>query len=45
VELASLPEHIRGYGDIKDAAIENAAAARSQLLTKLREQRMFESSL
>ena len=32
VELASLPEEIRGYGHIKEAAIERAAAKRKTLL-------------
>ena len=32
VALASLPEHIRGYGHIKEAAMEKAAARRQEML-------------
>ena len=44
VELASVPEHIRGYGDIKHASITQARQASSELLVKFREQRTFEPS-
>ena len=37
VELARLPEEIRGYGDIKDAAIERAAQRRQEILSRLEE--------
>ena len=37
VELASLPERIRGYGHVKDKAMREAAAARERLLERLRE--------
>jgi indolepyruvate ferredoxin oxidoreductase len=45
VQLASIPEHIRGYGDIKDASIADAMTAEEELLAKFREQRTFESSM
>ena len=32
VELASLPEEIRGYGHVKESAIERAAVKRKTLL-------------
>ncbi len=35
VRLARLPEQIRGYGHVKEAAIERAAAARADLLAEL----------
>jgi indolepyruvate ferredoxin oxidoreductase len=36
VALASLPEHIRGYGHIKDAAIAKAKTREAELLTCFR---------
>ena len=45
VQLASIPEHIRGYGDIKEASIADAMIAKEELLAKFREQRTFESSI
>jgi indolepyruvate ferredoxin oxidoreductase len=44
VELASLPEQIRGYGDIKDAAMTRAEVARSELLARLRAGRELEDA-
>jgi indolepyruvate ferredoxin oxidoreductase len=44
VELASVPELIRGYGDIKDASITQANQASSELLAKFREHRTVEPS-
>jgi indolepyruvate ferredoxin oxidoreductase len=44
VELATVPEHIRGYGDIKDAAIADARLAAAELLARFRSPRTFESS-
>ena len=45
VQLASLPEHIRGYGDIKEASIDDAARAGQELLATFRAQRAVESSI
>jgi indolepyruvate ferredoxin oxidoreductase len=45
VQLASIPEHIRGYGDIKEASIADAMTAKAELLAKFAEQRAFESSI
>jgi indolepyruvate ferredoxin oxidoreductase len=36
VELAGLPEHIRGYGHVKLASIETAKAREAALLAQLR---------
>ena len=36
VEIASIPEHIRGYGHIKEASLEKAKAQRQQLLAAWR---------
>jgi indolepyruvate ferredoxin oxidoreductase len=36
VELAWLPEHIRGYGHVKAASIQTAREQRTQLLEQLR---------
>jgi indolepyruvate ferredoxin oxidoreductase len=36
VELAALPEQIRGYGPIKAAAIDKAARRREELLQRFR---------
>jgi indolepyruvate ferredoxin oxidoreductase len=36
VELASIPEHIRGYGHVKDAHLAKANARETDLLAKLR---------
>ncbi|HEY4039328.1 MAG TPA: DUF6537 domain-containing protein, partial [Burkholderiaceae bacterium] len=36
VELACLPEHVRGYGHVKAASIEAARERRTQLLEELR---------
>jgi indolepyruvate ferredoxin oxidoreductase len=36
VELASLPEQIRGYGHIRDRHLENAKKREAQLLGKFR---------
>jgi indolepyruvate ferredoxin oxidoreductase len=44
VELASFPEHIRGYGDVKDASMATAQAAAAELLARFHEQRDLESS-
>ena len=38
VELAWLPEHIRGYGHVKAASVEAARRERAQLLARLRGQ-------
>ena len=38
VELACLPEHIRGFGHVKAASLEAARAQREQLLARLRGQ-------
>ena len=38
VELAWLPEHIRGYGHVKAASVEAARQERAQLLARLRGQ-------
>mgnify|MGYP002648683731 CR=1 FL=1 len=35
-ELAALPQQIRGYGFIKDAAMEKAAVRRAELLAEFR---------
>ena len=37
IELASLPEAIRGYGHVKAESVESAQARRSELLAALRE--------
>jgi len=39
VELAWLPEHIRGFGHVKAASVQAAREQRAQLLEKLRGQR------
>ena len=36
VEIASIPEHIRGYGHVKEASLEKARAQRQQLLAAWR---------
>ncbi len=35
IDLASLPEHIRGYGHVKEASLENVNAQKAELLKKL----------
>lgn len=40
VELASLPERIRGFGHVKERAMREAAVRRASLLQKLRAQRI-----
>jgi indolepyruvate ferredoxin oxidoreductase len=37
VELARIPERIRGYGHVKDANLETAKREEAQLLATLRE--------
>ncbi len=37
IELAEIPEHIRGYGHVKEAHLVKAKAREAQLLTQLRE--------
>jgi indolepyruvate ferredoxin oxidoreductase len=43
VQLAAIPEHIRGYGDIKDASIDEAMVLQAELLAKFRELAQWES--
>jgi len=37
VELASIPEKIRGYGHVKEAHLETAKACEADLLTRFRQ--------
>ena len=37
IELAGIPEHIRGYGHVKQAAIDQAKAREAALLARLRD--------
>jgi len=39
VEIASIPEHIRGYGHVKDAHLEKAKAREASLLAQWRNPR------